>query len=245
MHTISVCAGSADLAHDAAAMPEGREPTLTSVATWMDEVRDTLDGRTMQRWHFVNIRACGPAQPSCKNGNCAPGRIEWARDVLRSGSPPEALKALRVLVHLVGDIHQPLHAAENGDYGGSGVKVPNRLCVEFGATEPTACKLHTYWDTSLVKAAARGQSESAAAAAWGAAVGALPSGDSENAFDWAKESNLLARQTSYAFDGFSCKQKHLSFEANDAYDSTGVATVQQQIAKAGKRLARTLNSIFD
>lgn len=219
--------------------------SLASAATWMDEVRDTPEGRTMQRWHFVTIKACGDPAPTCKNGNCATGRIEWARDVLRSGSPEEALKALRVLVHLVGDVHQPLHAADNADYGGNGSTVINRKCVEFGATEPTACKLHTYWDSSLVKAALRGQSEKGAATAWSAAMPKLPTKDSSNAADWALESNDIGRKTAYLFDGFACKMKRQSFAADETYDELGVATVKQQIVKAGQRLARTLNAVFD
>lgn len=219
--------------------------SLASVANWMDEVRDTPAGRTMQRWHFVTVHACGPTQASCKNGNCASGRIEWARDVLRTGSPSEALKGLRVLVHLVGDIHQPLHAADNGDFGGNGVTVTNRLCVEFGAREPTACKLHTYWDTSLVRAAVRGMSEEAAATSWATAQETSPASESSMVDAWATESNEIARQIAYNFDGFSCKGKRLSFAADDAYDAAGVATVKRQIVKAGKRLARVLNEIFD
>lgn len=155
-----------------------KSDSLASAANWMDAVRDTPEGKSMQRWHFVTMKACGAAVPSCKNGNCAPGRIEWARDVLRTASPDDALKALRVLVHLVGDVHQPLHAADNSDYGGNGSVVTNRMCVEFGATQPTACKLHTYWDSSLVKVALRGQSEQDAAAAWSAAALKLPASDS-------------------------------------------------------------------
>ena len=219
--------------------------SLASVANWMDEVRDTPEGRSMQRWHFVSTKVCGDGEPPCKNGNCVTGRIEWARDVLRTGSPTEALKALRVLVHLVGDVHQPLHTADNGDYGGNGDVVTNRMCVEFGATQPTACKLHTYWDTSLVKTAARGLSEDAAAAAWSSAFGVLAATDSDRAADWAAESFNVARKTAYRFEGFSCKAKHLSFAATEDYDAAGVETVEQQIAKAGKRLARTLNGVFD
>lgn len=218
--------------------------SLASVANWMDEVRDTPEGRSMQRWHFVTNKVCGTGEPSCKNGNCVTGKIEWAREVLKSGSPDEALKALRVLVHLVGDIHQPLHTAENGDYGGNGITVENRQCLEFGKTEPSACKLHTYWDTELVKAAVRGQSEQVAAAAWSTVLGKLPATDPDAAAAWAAESFDLAKRTAYRFDSFACKVRRGSFMATDDYDSIGLATVQPQIAKAGKRLARTLNAIF-
>lgn len=219
--------------------------SLASVSNWMDEVRGTPEGNAMQRWHFVNMKACGEAEAKCKNGNCATGRIEWARDTLRSGSPEEALKALRVLVHLIGDVHQPLHAADNGDYGGNGSTVTNRLCIEFGASQPSACKLHAYWDTSLVKAALRGQSETAAAKVWAAEMPKAPLNAPRFAAEWAAESNQLARRTAYRFEGFACKVKHQSFAADDAYDAMGVATVKEQIVTAGQRLAMTLNAVFD
>ena len=102
-----------------------------------------------------------------------------------------------MLVHLVGDIHQPLHAADNG---GNGVTLTNRMCVEYGAPTPTACKLHTYWDTNLVKSAARGLSEIDAASFWAATYAKLPAADSASAFEWAVESNALARGAAYRFE---------------------------------------------
>lgn len=115
--------------------------SLASVANWMDEARGTYEGRSMQCWHFVTTKVCGNGEPSCKNGNCVTARIEWARDTLKAGNPDEARKALSVLVHLVGDVHQPLHAADNGDFAGNGDTVSNRMCVEFGKTEATTMPL--------------------------------------------------------------------------------------------------------
>ena len=222
-----------------------RTDSLASIANRMDEARSTKEGWSMRRWHFVTMKACGEAQPSCKNGNCATGRIEWARDELRTAAPEDALNALEVLVHLVGDLHQPLHAADNSDFGGNGVTVTNRTCLEFGASRPSACRLHTYWDTNLVKAASRGLDERDAAAAWSTELGPLPTSDPVNAEDWAMESNGLARRVAFGFDGFVCKGKHLAFAATKEYDTAATGVVQQQIAKAGKRLAKVLNEIFD
>lgn len=92
-------------------------------------MRDTYEGRSMQRRHFVTTKVCGNGEPSCKNGNCVTARIEWARGTLKTCDPDEARKALSVLVHLVGDVHQPLHAADNGDFGGNGDTVSNLMCV--------------------------------------------------------------------------------------------------------------------
>jgi hypothetical protein len=149
---------------------------------------------------------------------------------------------MRVLTHLAGDIHQPLHAADNADFGGNRVTITNRMCVEYGSSQPTACRLHTYWDTDLVKTAARGQSEEAAAAAWAKALGALPPIDSDQPADWARESWDLAKLTAYRFEGFACKVGTISFPVTDDYDQAGVTTVKRQIAVTGKRLARLLNA---
>jgi hypothetical protein len=218
------------------------DDSLASVANWMDDVRPTPEGRAMQRWHYVTKKVCGTGEPSCKNGNCVTEKIEWARSELRSG---DQMLALRVLVHLVGDVHQPLHAADNGDFGGNGVTVSNRTCREFGSPEPSACKLHTYWDTNLVKAALRGSSEAKAAQSWASAVGALPSTDPRDPASWADESFALAMTTTYAFDGFACKKGKQAFEATASYDAAGVEVVRQRIAIAGKRLARELNAAFE
>lgn len=91
----------------------------------------------------------------------------------------------------------------------------------------------------------RSQSEAAAAKAWADEVPiGLPS-DAELAFAWAAKSNQLAIRRAYALDGFTCKSKRQSFAADGAYDTTGVATVKEQIVKAGRRLAMTLNVTSD
>ena len=219
------------------------DDSLSSVAYWMDEVRRTPEGKAMKAWHYVGTRVCGSGQPWCPNEVCAVTKIEWARDLLRQPQgDDDVLLAIRVLTHLVGDLHQPLHAADNADFGGNQATITNRMCVEYGSTQPTACRLHTYWDTNLVKTAARGQSEQAAAAAWSAALGPLPAEDSDQPSDWARESWELAKATAYSFEGFACKVGKVKFAATDDYDDAGVSTVKQQIAKAGKRLARLLNA---
>jgi hypothetical protein len=83
--------------------------SLSSIASWADDCR--------ARWHFVNIRDdhfTYDPNADCKNGACvvdAIGRFKW---ILADCSKPAAdrLQALKFLVHFVGDIHRPLHAAD-------------------------------------------------------------------------------------------------------------------------------------
>ena len=59
----------------------------------------------------------------------------------RHRSPVERLEALKFLTHLIGDIHQPLHCANNNDHGGNDIR------LQFGSREPIS---HRIWDTDLV-----------------------------------------------------------------------------------------------
>ena len=109
----------------------------------------------------------------------------------------------------------------------------------------TETGIRTYWDTSLVEAAPRGQPETVTVKVWAAEMPKAPLNAPQFAAEWAAESNQLARRTAYRFEGFACKAKHQSFAADDAYDAMGVATVKEQIVMAGRRLAMTLNAVFD
>ena len=102
--------------------------SLGSVANWMDQVRGEPIGIKMKPWHFQSVDLCTAAAAPCPGDDCASRRIALAIDTLKAASKKRSksekekadeLKALRVLVHVVGDIHQPLHTAENGDFGGT------------------------------------------------------------------------------------------------------------------------------
>ncbi len=104
--------------------------SLGDVATWMDDVRGTKEGQAMADWHFQRVEACGGKPGECHHNKCAGPKIDEQIDALRSNNGNQK-KAMRVLVHLVGDVHQPLHAAENRDGGGNGVIIANRWCMNM------------------------------------------------------------------------------------------------------------------
>lgn len=219
--------------------------SLADVANWMDEIRPTAEGRAMAPWHYVNIDVCHPVAIPCPDGQCVTAQISAARASLRKApAGPEALKSLKVLVHLVGDVHQPLHAGDNGDRGGNEVLINNRRCKAYGRDQSDRCKLHTYWDSNLVKAISRGASEATLAQALASMPGTLPATDSDRPEDWAMQSEGLARSVAYNFSGFAChSDEPVTLDAG--YDEAARQTVRLQLARAGHRLARTLNSIFD
>ncbi len=132
--------------------------SLADAAVFMDVYREALKREVpgSERWHFNNNPVCGDptGAPICADGNCASAQIPRQFAILAdmSKTKEERQQALRFMVHMVGDIHQPLHAADDNDLGG------NRKPVMMpGAEFPR--NLHAVWDSDIVKIATRGLSE--------------------------------------------------------------------------------------
>lgn len=115
--------------------------TLESISTWADEHRNPSTGA----WHYVNFPrgSCTyDAQRDCPDGRCVVGAIERESAVLASSVFDEnRLKALKYVVHLVGDVHQPLHAGYQDDKGGNTYQLQAFM---------RGSNLHALWDTGLI-----------------------------------------------------------------------------------------------
>lgn len=121
-----------------------REPgaTLASISTWADEHKNP----TTARWHYVNFPrgdCTYMAKRDCPDGNCLVGVIQRQVEILESNaSDAKRLVALKYLIHLVGDVHQPLHSGYPDDKGG------NKYQVRFSGR---GTNLHALWDTGLIR----------------------------------------------------------------------------------------------
>ena len=116
--------------------------TLASVSSWADDTRDDVT----RQWHFVNFPkdSCSydPAR-DCSDGQCGIAAVERQIAVLGASTVSDAqrLQALKYVVHLVADLHQPLHAGHFEDRGG------NRYQLQaFGE----GTNLHALWDSGLL-----------------------------------------------------------------------------------------------
>ena len=210
------------------------------VALWADDHRD----RTNAPWHWVDIpfaQGRYDAARDCPGGMCAVARIEWAARVLaREPDRERRLEALRWLVHVVGDLHQPLHAAEGWRHGNrGGVRVP----VHVGQRSYQE-NLHVVWDAEVVAAVLRGRTPEALAAELDEAAG--PAGGPGWLADlspaaWAGESNRLARAIYAELGVTPARQEHL--ELPEAYVTAQRGRVVEALSKAGLRLAALLDRI--
>jgi hypothetical protein len=116
--------------------------TLASVSNWADQTRD----RSTSAWHYVNLPRgsdCVYAAPrDCPDGNCVVGALTTQIKRLTSSTGSDQLEALKYVVHLIGDVHQPLHAGFGDDKGGNTYQVQ-----AFGR----GTNLHAVWDSALIR----------------------------------------------------------------------------------------------
>ncbi|MEO6104047.1 MAG: S1/P1 nuclease [Pseudoxanthomonas sp.] len=137
------------------------DPTLAGVASWADDLRrsdaDEFEKKTAS-WHYINfpVGTCVYLpERDCPDGNCVVGQIEHQRAILadRSRSMEVRRDALKFLVHLVGDVHQPLHSGNHTDKGGNDFQVSLRTDLKPGAYAQKdyvdgvmGTNLHSIWD---------------------------------------------------------------------------------------------------
>jgi len=188
--------------------------------------------------------------------DCVIDKIDQFENELKNPqtSAAEKLLALKFVLHFVGDIHQPLHAAtrtdpdvQHEDFGGNCVGI-----LHGAARDPE--RLHSYWDTTLV-VAALGKDENQAAVS----LMSLVTPDSKQQWskgtpeEWAQESYRLAKSSAYAgvidtapvqtdfvfkeFGGGPDKRCGPSkvYRIDPSYNQQAIKVVKEQLAKAGVR----------
>jgi len=204
-----------------------RPISLASFASWADDFRAAHPDSA--GWHFVDIphdSATYDATRDCpQEKSCAVEAIAKFKGILADCSlnKEQRVEALRFLVHFVGDIHQPLHAAEkNKDQGG------NYVWVSFFGEDTN---LHKVWDTGLIRHKYF---------SWGSYLDHLNKDwfpgrdltglDAGTPVKWAEDAHKIAVEVAY-----DLPDSH--FLAKPYYDNAE-PLVDQQLAVAGLRLAR-------
>lgn len=93
---------------------------IARIATWADDYRYTSEGKATANWHFLDVPLGQPVGDGL--GYCQQGCITQAitsQQAVLSQTPASLTdanaRALRFLIHFLGDMHQPLHVADNND----------------------------------------------------------------------------------------------------------------------------------
>jgi len=214
------------------------------VSEWADEVRGTAAARPA--WHYDDVPICGTRDKTsyCPGGQCNTEQLKRLIGVLADARTParERDEALKWVVHLVGDLHQPLHAADNGDHGGNLVPVALEGVHTRGREN-----LHRAWDNDLVQLTLheRGRQQpprdiEALAAEARDLERQVGQGTPDS---WARESNNLARNVAYHYPGFACNNPPADIVVLDgSYLEDAELVVRERLLLAGARLAAVLNT---
>ncbi len=117
--------------------------SLVTASTWADEVRGEERWRYLSPWHYVNLDPATGRFEGCPERGCIVDAIRDSVAILRDRDrpPEERLLSLRLLAHMVGDVHQPMHVSHAADRGG------NQILVDFFGDE---WNLHSVWDTGIL-----------------------------------------------------------------------------------------------
>ena len=206
--------------------------SLVYWANWLDNASHTPAYAYSKTWHYLNVDADQTYETMPKNlqGDVVDA-IRYNIGVLgdtTNNDPAAKALALKMLVHCVGDMHQPLHMGRKTDLGGNRVKVKY-----FGRDT----NLHSIWDGSLVESAHKWSYSE-----WADQVDRLPAGQqvlllSGNIDDWAKATHDIATEA----------YKEIPEGYNVSYNDVArwAPVIEDQLLRGGLRLAHILNSIFD
>ncbi len=122
--------------------------TLAEVSTWPDEMRSNPDEfwqKTASPYHYVTVPK-GKTYSEVgapKQGDSVYALNKFSKVIKnKNSSIEEKALAVKFIVHIIGDLHQPLHAGNGLDRGGNQVK------LKFYNKETN---LHRLWDTDLIE----------------------------------------------------------------------------------------------
>lgn len=218
-----------------------KSPSFIEAAAWLDTIRKQ-DSKALSAMHYIDLpiltQGMHAPKPNPMNGLIA---YHQSRNLLLDlhASSLERVVALRVLIHVAGDLHQPLHTATrvsraypDGDAGGNRVHLPRNKIAK---------NLHAYWDRAggalLYQADDRPTKQRVRLRSralednWPCQLNRMDK-DPEH---WVTESHDLAVSEAY-----SMTAKNFS---SGAYQSTVSRVAAKRLAVAGCRLAAVLNQI--
>ena len=203
--------------------------SLAFVSTFADEIKSDKRYNNFYTWHYVNMPLDSNYEDSEKNpkGDLATG-IAYCIKVIKDENSSDADKAfyLKLLIHFIGDLHQPMHVGLAEDKGGNDFK----LKWFYKNTN-----LHRVWDTEMINGYNMSYIELAknAAVLTKEQVKAIQKGSVEN---WINETHQLTKKV------YASVKEDENLRYRYSYDH--FKTVRSQLQIAGIRLAKVLNDLF-
>jgi hypothetical protein len=203
--------------------------SLAFVSTYADEIKSDKKYNKYYSWHYINMGLEESYEEAEKNpkGDLKTG-IDTCIKVLKNKNSTDDEKNfhLKMLVHFIGDLHQPMHIGRKEDKGGNSIQVE-----WFGR----GTNLHRVWDTNMLDDWEMSYLELADNAdnLTKKQIEAIEKG---TIVDWVNEVHLVTKEVYNSVKvGENLRYKY-------SYNHFG--TVRTQLQKGGIRLAKVLNDIF-
>ncbi len=201
------------------------EHNFVQASVWADKIKSNEDFNYLKPLHYVNM----PKNASnyvrardCKKNKCVVEAIKDFSQIAKTGSKKEQTLALRMLIHLIADVHQPLHAGLFEDRGGNWYEIKY---------QGKSISLHKFWDNQLVK-----RFDKYVVSGANKIVADQMSVNVSNPVKWAEESHQITVNSVYlAPENTLLSDEYLLMADN---------IIEKQLHRASWRLAMWLNTLW-
>ncbi len=208
--------------------------SIAMAANWADFIKSDSNYKYLDAWHYVNFDSgllYNQMQQALKTDTAVDAytKLTFLANQLKNKNlaPDKKVMYLRLLIHIAGDVHQPLHASAKGDRGGNDIKV-----MWFSQ----AANLHSVWDTYFIESQELSYTEYAKALNYVTPL----------------QKQILMKQpiSKWLYDSYKISDtlrgeikqpnQRLSYD----YNFRHLKTLNQQLLNGGIHLAALLNHIF-
>ena len=207
--------------------------SIAMASNWADFIKSDTSYNYLSNWHYANFMDNLDYQLlrtalDKETGTNIYNRIRFLSSELKNKTLESSKKRmyLRLLIHFVGDIHQPMHMGRKEDSGGNGIKI-------FWFNQPS--NLHRLWDSDIIESQQLSYTEYTAAINYPGKTD-LNKWLKDDLSVWAFESYQISR------DLYSKVKADEKLSYRYTYDNLDL--LNDQLLKGGVRLAGLLNDVF-
>lgn len=208
--------------------------SMAIASTWADFIKSDTTYKYLNAWHYADFPkglSASAVQTELQHDTTTDAytRLNFLVSELKKKNLPQDKKLmyLRLVIHIVGDIHQPLHVSPDGDAGGNDIKVS-----WFGQSS----NLHRVWDEQIIDDQKLSYTEYTKAINH-TTISQRKKWQSQPISEWMAESYELSVQLHNEIKDANPKLSYV-------YIFNHLGTVNQQLLKGGVHLAGLLNQIF-
>lgn len=207
--------------------------SIAMASNWADFIKSDTSYNYLSNWHYANFmdnldyQSLKTAMEK-ETGTNIYNRIRFLSSELRNEELEISKKRmyLRLLIHFVGDLHQPFHMGRKEDSGGNGIKI-------FWFNQPS--NLHRLWDSDLIESQQLSYTEYTAS---------INHPDKNELETWLNDDLSVWAFESYKMSRELYSKVKVDEKLSYRYTYDHLDELNQQLLKGGVRLAGLLNQVF-